>query len=149
MLERGGGEGRTYTWTDVWKFTPVSYRTSVLWGRCPKSGPTSVNLYSSILIILVIHFQMHQLHHLYEPTGIGPNGLLPPPFHSLLPTSAVPIVSASLVRHLGAPPSSLLAAPSPMIAASMSLPNGSSPVPPSISPALSSPIQAPRCVFTL
>ena len=24
-------EGRT----DVWKFTPVFYRTSALWGRCP------------------------------------------------------------------------------------------------------------------
>ena len=22
---------------DVWNFTPVSYRTSALWGRCPKS----------------------------------------------------------------------------------------------------------------
>ena len=21
---------------DIWKFTPVSYRTSALWGRCPK-----------------------------------------------------------------------------------------------------------------
>ena len=29
----GGG---TYVRTDVWKFTPVSYRTSALWGRCPK-----------------------------------------------------------------------------------------------------------------
>ena len=28
--------GRTDVWTDVWKFTPVSYRTSALWGRCPK-----------------------------------------------------------------------------------------------------------------
>ena len=30
--------------TDVWKFTPVSYRTSALWDRCPKrlqrDGPT-------------------------------------------------------------------------------------------------------------
>ena len=50
--ERGLGGGRTdihtYRWTDVrtdgrtdgrtdvWKFTPVSYRTSALWGRCPK-----------------------------------------------------------------------------------------------------------------
>ena len=24
---------------DVWKFTPVSYRTSVLWGRCPTLIP--------------------------------------------------------------------------------------------------------------
>ena len=23
--------------TDVWKLPPVSYRTSALWGRCPKS----------------------------------------------------------------------------------------------------------------
>ena len=22
---------------DIWKFTPVSYRTLALWGRCPKS----------------------------------------------------------------------------------------------------------------
>ena len=29
----GGTEGRT----DVWKFPPVFYRTSALWGRCPKS----------------------------------------------------------------------------------------------------------------
>ena len=36
--ERGlrGGDVRTYGRTDVWKFTPVSYRTSALWGRCPK-----------------------------------------------------------------------------------------------------------------
>merc|ERR1712002_1360442 len=34
----GGGrtDGRTYVRTDVRKFTPVSYRTSALWGRCPK-----------------------------------------------------------------------------------------------------------------
>ena len=34
----GGGRtyGRTDVRTDVWKFTPVSYRTSALWGRCPK-----------------------------------------------------------------------------------------------------------------
>ena len=24
---------------DVWKFTPVSYRTSALWGRCPALTP--------------------------------------------------------------------------------------------------------------
>ena len=24
---------------DVWKFTPVSYRTSALWGRCPTLTP--------------------------------------------------------------------------------------------------------------
>ena len=28
----GGTDGRT----DVWKFTPMSYKTSALWGRCPK-----------------------------------------------------------------------------------------------------------------
>ena len=37
--ERGLGGG-TYVRkdgrTDVWKFTPVSYRTSAIWGRCPK-----------------------------------------------------------------------------------------------------------------
>ena len=37
----GGGDGRTdgrtEGRTDVWKFTPVFYRTSALWGRCPKS----------------------------------------------------------------------------------------------------------------
>ena len=38
-LWRGGDvrtDGRTYVRTDVRKFTPVSYRTSALWGRCPK-----------------------------------------------------------------------------------------------------------------
>ena len=30
-------DGRTDGRTDVRKFTPVSYRTSALWGRCPKS----------------------------------------------------------------------------------------------------------------
>ena len=40
----GGGtygrtDGRMDGRTDVWKFTPVSYRTSALWGRCPKSTP--------------------------------------------------------------------------------------------------------------
>ena len=29
------GGGRMDVRTDVWKFTPVSYRTSALWGRCP------------------------------------------------------------------------------------------------------------------
>ena len=32
----GRTDGWTYIRTDVWKFTPVSYRTSALWGRCPK-----------------------------------------------------------------------------------------------------------------
>ena len=32
-----GGDVRTDVRTDIWKFTPVSYRTSALWGRCPKS----------------------------------------------------------------------------------------------------------------
>ena len=31
-----GGDGRTDGRTDVSKFPPVSYRTSALWGRCPK-----------------------------------------------------------------------------------------------------------------
>ena len=30
------GGGHTDGRMDVWKFTPVSYRTSALWGRCPK-----------------------------------------------------------------------------------------------------------------
>ena len=30
------GLGGTDRQTDVRKFTPVSYRTSALWGRCPK-----------------------------------------------------------------------------------------------------------------
>ena len=33
---KGGADGRTDGRTDVWKFTPVFYRTSALWGRCPK-----------------------------------------------------------------------------------------------------------------
>ena len=33
-----GGDGRKDGRTDVWKFTPVFYRTSALWGRCPKRG---------------------------------------------------------------------------------------------------------------
>ena len=32
----GRTEGRKDGRTDVWKFPPVSYRTSALWGRCPK-----------------------------------------------------------------------------------------------------------------
>ena len=32
----GRTDRRTDGRTDVWKFTPVSYRTSALWGRCPK-----------------------------------------------------------------------------------------------------------------
>ena len=32
----GRTDRRTDRQTDVWKFTPVSYRTLVLWGRCPK-----------------------------------------------------------------------------------------------------------------
>ena len=31
-----GGYGQMDVRTDVRKFTPVSYRTSALWGRCPK-----------------------------------------------------------------------------------------------------------------
>ena len=34
--QRGGTEGRKDGRTDVSKFPPVSYRTLVLWGRCPK-----------------------------------------------------------------------------------------------------------------
>ena len=34
-LGLSGLGGGTYGRTDVRKFTPVSYRTSVLWGRCP------------------------------------------------------------------------------------------------------------------
>ena len=34
----GGTEGGKDGRTDIWKFTPVSYRTSALWGRCPKNG---------------------------------------------------------------------------------------------------------------
>ena len=30
-------DGRMVERMDIWKFTPVSYRTSALWGRCPKS----------------------------------------------------------------------------------------------------------------
>ena len=28
-----------YGWTDIRKFTPLSYRTSALWGRCPALTP--------------------------------------------------------------------------------------------------------------
>ena len=31
-----GGDGWKDGRTDVWKFTPVFYRTSALWGCCPK-----------------------------------------------------------------------------------------------------------------
>ena len=30
------GGGGMYGWTDIRKFTPVSYRISALWGNCPK-----------------------------------------------------------------------------------------------------------------
>ena len=33
----GRADGRSDVQTDVWKFTPVSYRILALWGRCPKS----------------------------------------------------------------------------------------------------------------
>ena len=35
--EEGDGktDGRKDGRTDVWKFPPVFYRTSALWGRCP------------------------------------------------------------------------------------------------------------------
>ena len=32
----GRTDGRKDGRTDVWKFPPVFYRTSALWGRCPK-----------------------------------------------------------------------------------------------------------------
>ena len=46
MANGGGGDGqkdrmtdgRTDGRTDVWKFPPVFYRTSALWGRCPKTA---------------------------------------------------------------------------------------------------------------
>ena len=34
----GRKDGRKDRRTDVSKFRPVSYRTSALWGRCPKRG---------------------------------------------------------------------------------------------------------------
>ena len=46
----GRMDGRTDGWTDGWKFTPVSYRTSVLWGRCPKSV-TKNNVNFSLFIM--------------------------------------------------------------------------------------------------
>ena len=36
LREGGCTDGRTYVRTDVRKFTPVSYRTSAVWGRCPE-----------------------------------------------------------------------------------------------------------------
>ena len=42
----GGTDGRKDGRTDVWKFPPVFYRTSALWGRCPKR-PINV-LFSAI-----------------------------------------------------------------------------------------------------
>ena len=36
----GRTDGRTDRWADVRKFTPVSYSTSALWGRCPKRPDT-------------------------------------------------------------------------------------------------------------
>ena len=38
----GRKDGRTDGRTDVSKFPPVFYRTSALWGRCPKSGFNSL-----------------------------------------------------------------------------------------------------------
>ena len=35
----GCTERRTDGRMDIWKFTPVSYRTSALWGRCPALTP--------------------------------------------------------------------------------------------------------------
>ena len=32
----GQTDGQMYGRADIWKFTPVSYRTSALWGCCPK-----------------------------------------------------------------------------------------------------------------
>ena len=37
VLNGPGGGGWKDVRTDVWKFPPVFYRTSALWGRCPKS----------------------------------------------------------------------------------------------------------------
>ena len=40
----------------IWKFTPVSYRTLVLWGRCPKSVTTGYFVWRSFLNdFLLIH----------------------------------------------------------------------------------------------
>ena len=36
-LEGGRTYGQTDAWTDVWKFTPVYYRTSALWGTVQRS----------------------------------------------------------------------------------------------------------------
>ena len=46
MLNGGGTDGRTDRRTYVSKFPPVFYRTSALWGRCPKakSRPERANL---------------------------------------------------------------------------------------------------------
>ena len=35
--EASEGDVRNYRWMDIRKFIPVTYRTSALWGRCPKS----------------------------------------------------------------------------------------------------------------
>ena len=43
----GRTEGRKDGRTDVWKFTPVFYRTSALWGRCPALNPLSQQIIPS------------------------------------------------------------------------------------------------------
>ena len=43
ILGFDGQGGGTYGRTDVWKLPPVSYRTSALWGRCPKKDKNELN----------------------------------------------------------------------------------------------------------
>ena len=43
LWPRGGTEGRMEGRTDVWKFPPVSYRTSALCGRCPKRDQSDMS----------------------------------------------------------------------------------------------------------
>ena len=48
-----GGDGRKDGRTDVWRFTPVSYKTSALWGRCPKSNSSKAMIVIKILSNIV------------------------------------------------------------------------------------------------
>jgi len=48
-------DGQMDRWTDRWmnirKFTPVSYRTSALWGRCPRSVQQEPFIYEDIELL--------------------------------------------------------------------------------------------------
>ena len=63
-IKKFGGDVRTDVRTDIRKFTPVSYRTSALWGRCLKRR--KIKNYTNYLQTLIFPVSLFYLKNVYN-----------------------------------------------------------------------------------